>query len=172
MCAPIRDKEVLSSVIEYMMKDNRVLGMMAKLQATFGLRYSELKELKISDIESGYFNVWQQKVSKSRKVKINEEIMKVIVSFIGVRTGAVFDEIYTREHYAVLLKKYCSWFGLKVGEISTHSMRKSFGYHAHKAGVSVEKLMMVFGHSSPKITLIYIGFGQEEIDSVYDSLVF
>lgn len=172
MCEPIRDKSLLSTMISFMIDDNVKLGMMAKLQASFGLRYSELKELKIEDIKNGYFNVWQQKVKKYRKVRIESELAGFIIKFVGERTGPVFDTLYTREHYAVLMKKYAGWFGLNVDDVSTHSMRKSFGYHAYKNGHGVEKLMMVYGHSSPKITLIYIGIAQEEIDSVYESNVF
>ncbi len=43
-------------------------------------------------------------------------------------------------------------------------MRKSFGYHMYKKTQNVALLMEMFNHSSPDITLKYIGINQEEQD--------
>lgn len=59
--------------------------------------------------------------------------------------------------------------GLKVGleEIGTHTMRKTFGYHHYKQFKDVALLQKIFNHSSPYITLRYIGINQDEIDLGY-----
>ncbi|MBO8430908.1 site-specific integrase, partial [Spirochaetes bacterium] len=51
--------------------------------------------------------------------------------------------------------------------IGTHSMRKSFGYHHYKQFKDVAMLQMIFNHSSPQITLRYIGINQDQIDNSY-----
>ncbi|MCK1202969.1 hypothetical protein MXZ84_10275 [Streptococcus uberis] len=43
-------------------------------------------------------------------------------------------------------------------------MRKTYGYHFYKQYKSVAELMEIFNHSSPDITLIYIGINQDEKD--------
>lgn len=53
------------------------------------------------------------------------------------------------------------------GEIGTHTMRKTFGYHAYNNGVSLELLMDIFNHSSKSQTLRYIGITEEEKKEVY-----
>ena len=56
--------------------------------------------------------------------------------------------------------------------IGTHSLRKSFGYHfwmknKHNPRVLVI-LQDIFNHSSPHITLKYIGIAQDEMDDLVD----
>lgn len=51
--------------------------------------------------------------------------------------------------------------------ISCHSLRKTFGYHAWKQGVSPVVLMDIYNHSSFHITKRYLGLEQEDKDSVF-----
>ena len=47
-------------------------------------------------------------------------------------------------------------------KFGTHSMRKTFGYHHYKKYKDVAMLQKIFNHSSPAVTLTYIGIEQEE----------
>jgi integrase len=53
------------------------------------------------------------------------------------------------------------------GEIGTHTLRKTFGYHAYQSGVSLELLMEIFNHASKTQTLRYIGITEEQKKEVY-----
>jgi site-specific recombinase XerD len=53
------------------------------------------------------------------------------------------------------------------GEIGTHTLRKTFGYHAYENGSSLELLMDIFNHSSKSQTLRYIGITEEQKKEVY-----
>lgn len=52
-------------------------------------------------------------------------------------------------------------------EISCHTLRKTFGYHAWKMGVQPAVLMKIFNHSSFQITKRYLGIEQDDIDQVF-----
>ena len=56
-------------------------------------------------------------------------------------------------------------------KIGTHSMRKTFGYHHYQQFKDVVILQKIFNHSSPQITLRYIGIEQDEIDYSYNNFV-
>ena len=52
-----------------------------------------------------------------------------------------------------------------VPQYVADSMRKTFGYHHYRKNQNVGILMELFNHSSPDITLGYIGFKQDELDN-------
>lgn len=56
---------------------------------------------------------------------------------------------------------------LGLPQIGTHTMRKTFGYHAYKNGVSLELLMDIFNHSTSFITLRYIEITEQQKQQVY-----
>ena len=50
-------------------------------------------------------------------------------------------------------------------------MRKTFGYHHYKQFKDVVILQKIFNHSSPQITLRYIGIEQDQIDYSYSNFI-
>jgi integrase len=56
-------------------------------------------------------------------------------------------------------------------QLGTHSMRKTRGWIMHSSGVSIEMICKVLNHSSPAITMHYLGLTQAEVDSTYDAFV-
>ena len=70
--------------------------------------------------------------------------------------------ITTRQAWYILKEaaKFCE-LNYKIG---THTLRKTFGYMLYKNGVSVEIIQQALNHSSPDITLAYIGITQDDLD--------
>lgn len=73
----------------------------------------------------------------------------------------------------ILKKIIMDEVGLKV-HASTHCMRKTFGYQVvmnyPDRTRAVEHLQKIFGHSSPAITMRYIGITDDEIRDTYHNL--
>ena len=69
-----------------------------------------------------------------------------------------------------VIKKSCVLAGLEE-KVGTHTMRKTFGYHHYKKYKDVAMLQKIFNHSSPQITLRYIGIEQDQIDESYTNFI-
>lgn len=68
-----------------------------------------------------------------------------------------------------IIKDACSKLHLP-NNISCHSLRKTFGYHAWVSGVNPAILMIIYNHSSFQITKRYLGIDQEDKDKVFLNL--
>lgn len=64
-----------------------------------------------------------------------------------------------------IISKAAKRIGLE--EIGTHTMRKTFGYWHYQLYKDVAILQEIFNHSSPSVTLRYIGINQDIIDNSY-----
>lgn len=64
------------------------------------------------------------------------------------------------------MNKAARMVGIK-GKIGTHTLRKTFGCHFYQQYNDIVMLQKIFNHSTPSITLRYIGIEQEDIDEVY-----
>ncbi|MCD8150871.1 MAG: tyrosine-type recombinase/integrase, partial [Clostridiales bacterium] len=53
------------------------------------------------------------------------------------------------------------------GNISCHSLRKTFGYHAWKCGTPPAVIMNIYNHSSIEITKRYLSINQDDQDEVF-----
>ena len=69
-----------------------------------------------------------------------------------------------------MIKDACKRAGLEE-KIGTHSLRKTFGYHHYKQFKDIVILQKIFNHSSPQITMRYIGIEQDQIDDSYNNFV-
>jgi len=49
------------------------------------------------------------------------------------------------------------------GRFGTHTLRKTFAYHAYQSGIDISILQKLFNHSAPFVTLAYIGITQDEL---------
>ncbi len=83
--------------------------------------------------------------------------LKVFKSREGV------NKLISRSTAYKILNKVASAVGLEEN-IGTHTLRKTFGYHFYKQTKDVALLQEILNHSSPKITLRYIGLNQDQMD--------
>ena len=60
---------------------------------------------------------------------------------------------------------------LGIDNVGTHTMRKTFGYKYYNKTKDVGTLQKMFNHSSPAITLRYIGIEQAELDDALRNFV-
>ena len=69
----------------------------------------------------------------------------------------------TQQHAWRTLNRAAKACGLDY-KIGTHSLRKTFGYTLYYNNTSIELIQRLLNHSSPEITLAYIGITQDDMD--------
>ena len=69
-----------------------------------------------------------------------------------------------------ILNRACKVSGISIN-IGTHTLRKTFGYHFYKKYKDIVLLQKIFNHSTPNVTLRYIGIEEDEIYKRYMEFV-
>ena len=154
----------------------------------FGLRFSDLRTLRWEQILSkdGTFAISERKTGKHREIKINkgfQQHARDCWRALGCSDPAQpcflskYGTVLTSQMVNRHLKKIKTVYQLKVRNISTHSLRKTFGRRVvdmsgPDAEMALIKLSELFNHSSPSVTRRYLGLRQEELGKVYERLAF
>lgn len=137
--------------------------------------------------------VKEQKTGKTKKIVLNDNIRKILLDYIGeafLDKGEIKGELekidenelnrkqylfksrkggnkpISRQHAWHVFNKAAREAGINQ-KISSHTLRKTFGYHAYKAGMDISLLQYIFNHAAPSITLKYIEVEAEDMDNVY-----
>lgn len=156
------------------------IAFLAIVGINMGLRISDILQLKHQDLKSDNIILNEQKTKKRREIRINDNV-KAAYKIYRERIGIVSDDeflfksqkgvVFSVRHVNRLLKEV---FGTKSKNISSHSLRKTFGRRIwendHYSERSLILLSKLFNHTSPAITRIYLGIQQEELDNIYLSL--
>lgn len=183
---PIRDQKKINDMKKILLAESPRNHLMFVLGINSGLRISDILKLKVKDIvnEKGktldFIEVREQKTGKYKRFPLGKNVKKAIDLFlkdidIGTKRDMHLfrsrqgDGPITRNRAYQIINSAARSVGI-TERIGTHTMKKSFGYHAYKAGVDISRLQYIFNHSSPSTTLRYIGITQEEVDDIIVSL--
>ena len=143
------------------------------------LRISDLLNIRFTDIQGDMLRLKEQKTGKQRSIKLNDKALAIIAKrqaqhptdtylFQAKSRNVKTVKPVTRQYISEAIKSAGDSLGLSL---STHSMRKTRGYHLHKSGVAIELICKMLNHSCPSVTLRYIGIEQQDIDQTYTNLV-
>lgn len=152
------------------------LGLYILTAIYTGLRTGDIQRLTWNHFNEESFTIIEEKTGKARKIKVNDTLRKAI-NKTRSGSGLIFisqkKSVYTTQALNRMLKNTFKQLAKKEN-ISTHSLRKTFGRRVYDTfGQSEDaliKLSKTFGHSSVGLTRVYLGIKQEEIDEIYMSI--
>ena len=187
------DWEEAMSVIERLNNDFRFRdAMLMSIGCNLGLRISDILQLRWADIlQDDTLVIKEKKTGKKRSLRINAALRKeAILAYdnleISNNTNYIFvawnndgDRPFTRCRVHQILKDIQHRYGIRSAKVfSSHSLRKTFGRRVWlsesekgRGETALVLLSEAFGHSSIAITKRYLGIRQQEILSLYDSIL-
>ena len=181
---PIREKKQIDSMKKILRATNLRDHCLFVLGINSGLRISDLLKLDIRDVMDDRrrvrdrISIRETKTGKSKDFPIGDTARKAILEYLATRSYTFIDPLFLSRKGGHALKRQQAYkiindaaraVGIKEN-IGTHTLRKTFGYHAYQSGVSLTVLQKLFNHSAPSVTLSYIGITQDELDEVYLNL--
>ncbi|NRG47349.1 site-specific integrase [Bacillus sp. CRN 9] len=171
---PIRDLEKIAAMKQVLMNQHYRNYFLFVLGINTGLRISDLLTLKVEDVRArSHIIINEQKTGKLKRFKINSELQHHISDFTISKDAAEYlfksrrgnDRIHRVQAWKIL-NMAAGEVGLN--EIGTHTLRKTFGYHFYQKYKDVAVLQQIFNHSSPAVTMRYIGINQDIMDEAVD----
>lgn len=182
---PIRDITKVNQMYTYLVNKDMKYGLLFKFGLNTGLRISDILPVKIVDVMTmdgqfrEYFILNERKTGKEKKIKINTALCNEIKNYIEnqdlSQEGYLFysrkGEYFGRIQAYRVLREAAESVGIE--NFGTHSLRKTWGYWTYKlSNYNVGLIMDTFNHSSPSITLRYIGINQDQKDELYSLVQF
>jgi integrase len=181
---PIRDKNKIEALKRYLKGKNLRDFLLFVLGINSGLRVSDLLKLKITDVcdhkgkLKDRLELKEQKTGKLKEFPLSPSASKALSEYlmsIPTEPGAWLfpsrkgDGPLDRRQAWRIISEAAHTVGIP-GRIGTHTLRKTFGYWAFKQGADITRIQKLLNHSSPGITLAYIGITKDELDDVYLNL--
>ena len=191
---PIRDTKTIKNMRAILKSQSTRNELLFILGINVGLRISDILKLKVRDLTKSntkapkdYVIITEIKTRKIKKFYIGDIVKKVIENYMKENNNPEFDTYIflskkgvnrpiTRQQAYRIINNAAELLGIVErndkgnlihGEIGTHTLRKTFGYHSFKNGTSLELLMDLFNHSSKTQTLRYIGITEDQKKEVY-----
>jgi integrase len=187
MTEPIRNKAQVRALADYYLNCGQYRNCcLILLSIHTALRVSDLLRLRWDDVYNfetkrirSNITVTEKKTGKTNIIALNKRALQVLRRYaaqaakpggfliVNDRTGKAISRIQAYRIVSAAaraLKLQC--------RVSCHSLRKTFGYHAWKNGVSPAVIMEIYNHSSFAVTRRYLGVTQDDKNTAYMRLNF
>ncbi|MCL2082499.1 MAG: tyrosine-type recombinase/integrase [Oscillospiraceae bacterium] len=184
---PIRNKQQVRELAAYYLKrgDIRnhvliVLGVHTALRISdlLALRWDDVYDFERNHVRSS-IDLVEKKTRKAKTIALNKAAVAALALFAASaaipgrflienqRTKKAISRI--QAYRIIRAAAEALGFQQKAG---CHVLRKTFGYHAWKSGVSPVVITEIFNHSSLAVTRRYLGVTQDDKNAVYLGLEF
>ncbi len=196
---PIRSDAQRNEMDKYFMHHNPRDRVLFAIGIYTGRRISDILNLDVRDIaeidRQGHLHIRERlelqevKTGKFADILIHPKLKRILSKYLRQRRkkcetlGALLNELLlksqkprrdgeyriTRRHAYRVLSECARACGVD-GRIGTHSLRKTFGYRLYNNKTSIETIQQALNHSSPEVTLSYIGITRDDFDEAILSL--
>ena len=172
---PIRRIDDIKAISK-LTRDNPRDHLLFLMGVNNGLRAGDLIKLKVKDVRDmkigDTLTIRESKTGKDNILVINKTVHKALRNYLDARHPHDEDYIFAsrkgRSHIqsqavSKLVKRWTKAVNLK-GNYGAHTLRKTWGYIQRTVhGVGFEIICKRYNHSSPAITMRYLGIQDKEV---------
>ena len=184
---PIRNKHHVRELANYyLMKGQPRNYVLILLGVHTALRISDLLRLRWEDVYDFDNNrirlnisIIERKTKKTKTIALHKSAVNALALLASSHAGNgrfIIENPKTKKAISRIQAYRLIRAAAEVlqfqSRVSCHSLRKTFGYHAWKGGVSPAVIMEIYNHSSLAVTRCYLGVTQDDKNAVYLSLDF
>lgn len=183
---PIRDKKKIEDIKLYLKGTNLRDHALFVVGINVALRISDLLRLTWGDVLNENkksfrtVSLIEGKTNKKRDIQLNKTSQKALRELLdSLDTYTMDDYVFksregdnqplTRQQSLNILKLSAAAVGIKEN-VGTHTLRKTWGYHAWQKGFNPALIMETLNHSNLSMTKRYLGIRQDEINDLYIKL--
>lgn len=173
--------ELLNTGFEYCDEKNKKhkfkpqpnVALAVSLEATLGLRISDILSLKVKNFNKDRLELIEKKTHKLQYRKIDPKISEYIRDYalsnnLGMNDYVINIKARWIQSRIKIIKDY-----LGLTNISTHSFRKMFAnYVYNKSNGDIELLKNMLNHSDISVTQKYLRTSQKKMDEYSESINF
>lgn len=182
---PIKDQKSISALKNFFLKEQKnfrnyaifVIGINTALRIgdILTLQWNDVynfsshtfrEHIRIKEHKTGKENVIAMNKSVTNALRLYQKSLSAVIPEYFIFSGRDGKRPLSRSQVYRIIKDACRKLQLP-DNISCHSLRKTFGYHAWAAGTDPVVLMFIFNHSDFQITKRYLGIDQDDKDSVF-----
>ena len=139
------------------------------------LRISDLLSITMKEALSGVLVIKEGKTDKKRTITLNSTAMSIVhkrhlanpdhIWLFQVDSNRAKNKPISRVSVATAFKEIGDIMNIKLG---THSMRKTLGWTMYSQGAPIERICKVLNHSTPAVTMCYIGLTEADTQAAYE----
>jgi len=184
---PIRNKDELRKFIAYYYdKKHWRNHALIVVGLNTALRISDLLRIRWEQVYDAtarrfrtHLHLTERKTKKAQIIILNREVIYALTLHLASNPDvADTDFVFTNNRRGELANALCRQQAHRIikeaashiqttEKISSHTLRKTFGYHAWRAGVAVPVLMDIYNHCNYLVTRRYLGITQDDKDKVF-----
>ena len=178
---PIRNKKQIRELAHYYLKRGEIRNyVLIVLGIHTALRISDILQLHWDDVYDfenrrvrSSISIIEKKTGKSKIIALNKSVVTALNIYISAAKPGTPLIINKQTRKAIsriqayrIIRAASDTLRFQI-RVSCHSLRKTFGYHAWKSGVSPAVIMEIYNHSSLAVTRRYLGVTQDDKNAVY-----
>lgn len=153
-------------------RPNRKVALALVIEATTGLRISDIVKLKVKHFQTTKLELHEEKTNKLQYREINANLM-ALVNRYAVENKLDMDDCIidcNKRNINKYLEIVTNYLGLE--NIGTHSFRKYYAVYVYNETKDIRILQNLLNHSSIATTQRYLGVDYKKIDKISASVDF